>query len=88
MSRSTADLRYSADYAFAQQYFSWGQVWEFFDGNSMSLNIANECIDRHAADAARVTVRRAHADGRDEPLTFRRVADWPSRLAHGCRRAG
>ncbi len=76
------DLRDSADYAFAQQYFSWERVWEFFDGDSMSLNIAQECVDRHAADAARVAVRLAHADGRDELLTFRQLADWSSRFAH------
>jgi acetyl-CoA synthetase len=75
-------LTESADYAFAQQHFSWDRVWEFFDGDTTSLNIAHECIDRHAADDGRVAVRVAHADGRDESLTFRQVADWSSRFAH------
>jgi acetyl-CoA synthetase len=75
-------LTESADYAFAQQHFSWDRVWEFFDGDATSLNIAHECIDRHAADGTRVAVRVAHADGRDESLTFRQVADWSSRFAH------
>jgi acetyl-CoA synthetase len=72
----------SADYAFAQAHFSWDHVWEFFDGDRASLNIAHECIDRHATDEARVAVRIAHADGRDEVLTFRQIAEWSSRFAH------
>jgi acetyl-CoA synthetase len=72
----------SADYAFAQQHFSWERVWAFFDGDSAALNIAHECIDRHATDARRVAVRIAHADGHDETLTFRAIADWSSRVAH------
>lgn len=70
------------DYAFVQQHVSWDRAWEFFDGDGTSLNIAHECIDRHAADDAGVAVRLARADGRDEPLTFRHVADWSSRFAH------
>lgn len=78
----------SADYAFAQQHFSWDRVWEFFDGDTTSLNIAHECIDRHAADDVRVAVRVAHADGRDESLTFRQIADWSSRFAHWLQACG
>ncbi len=72
----------SADYAFAQANFSPNRLWAFFDGDRQRLNIAHECIDRHAADAARVAVRIAHADGRDEALTFRAIAEWSSRFAH------
>lgn len=72
----------STDYAFAQKHFSWQRVWEFFDGDSSSLNIAHECVDRHAGVDARVAVRLAHADGRNEALTFRELADWSSRFAH------
>ena len=72
----------SADYEFAQTNFSWDLVWDFFDGDSSSLNIATECIDRHAADDTRVAVRIAHADGRDETLTFCQIAEWSSRFAH------
>jgi acetyl-CoA synthetase len=70
------------DYRFAQQNFSWDRVWEFFDGDKASLNIAHECVDRHATDGDRVAVRIAHADGPDEAPTFREIADWSSRFAH------
>jgi len=72
----------STDYAFAQAHYAPEKLWEFFDGDRASLNIAHECIDRHATDEARPAVRIAHADGRDEILTFRAIADWSSRFAH------
>ncbi|MBR0669625.1 acyl-CoA synthetase [Neoroseomonas soli] len=72
----------STDYAFAQANFSPERLWEFFDGDRASLNIAHECIDRHATDDRRLAVRVAHADGRDEAITFREIADWSSRFAH------
>lgn len=73
------------DYAFAPQHFSCVGVWKFFGGDSMSFNIAHECIERHALDDARVTVRFARADGRDDALTFHYVADRSSRFAQWLR---
>lgn len=72
----------SAEYGFAQANFTRDRLWDFFDGDRAALNIAHECIDRHATDDARVAVRVAHADGRDEAITFRAIADWSSRFAH------
>lgn len=72
----------SADYGFAQAHFSPDRLWEFFDGDRTALNIAHECIDRHATDEARLAVRVAHADGRDEAVTFRAIADGSGRVAH------
>lgn len=72
----------SADYGFAQAHFSPDRLWEFFDGDRTALNIAHECIDRHATDEARLAVRVAHADGRDEDVTFRAIADWSGRVAY------
>jgi acetyl-CoA synthetase len=72
----------STDYGFAQANFASERLWEFFDGNRAALNIAHECIDRHAVDDRRLAVRVAHADGRDEAITFREIADWSSRFAH------
>jgi acetyl-CoA synthetase len=69
-------------YADAQRHFSHARLWELFDGGSERLNIAHECIDRHAADPARVAVRIAHADGRDEALTFRQLATLSAQFAH------
>ncbi len=78
----TPKLTDSADYRFAQENFAWDRVWEFFNGDKALLNIAHECVDRHATDDVRVAVRIAHTDGRDEALTFRQIADWSSRFAH------
>ncbi|MFM9942357.1 MAG: acyl-CoA synthetase [Hyphomicrobiaceae bacterium] len=69
-------------YADAQRQFSMAGLWELFDGNRERLNIAHECIDRHAGDATRVAVRLAHADGRHEELTFGTIKAASSRLAH------
>ena len=68
-------------YADAQQHYSTAGLWELFDGGREWFNIGHECIDRHAADG-RVAVRIAHADGRDEAITFEEIAIWSSRFAH------
>jgi acetyl-CoA synthetase len=68
-------------YADAHRHFSSAALWSLFDGDRASLNIAHECLDRHAASEC-VAVRVAHADGRDETLGFRDLADWSSRFAH------
>src|SRR5438067_847875 len=68
-------------YADGQRHFSSAALWSLFDGDRDSLNIAVECIDRHAG-SGRVAVRIAHADGRDETLDFDDLADWSSRFGH------
>jgi acetyl-CoA synthetase len=65
----------------ALRHFSPAKLWELFDGNKNALNIAHECVDRHVAPG-RVAVRVAHADGRDEALTFEELSAWSSRFAH------
>ncbi len=35
-------------YADAQRLFSADKLWELFSGNRDKLNIATECVDRHA----------------------------------------
>ncbi|MBI2203545.1 MAG: AMP-binding protein [Candidatus Rokubacteria bacterium] len=68
-------------YADAQRHVSSAALWALFDGDRESLNIAHECVDRHAP-TGRVAVRVAHADGRDEVVTFRELSAWSSRFAH------
>jgi acetyl-CoA synthetase len=68
-------------YADAHRTFSSAALWSLFDGDRGSLNIAHECLDRHAG-SGRVAVRIAHADGRDETLGFRELSEWSSRFAH------
>jgi acetyl-CoA synthetase len=69
-------------YADAQTHHSTDALWDLFDGTPGSFNIAHECIDRHAHDPSRIAVRVAHADGRDEVLTFHDLSLWSSRFAH------
>src|SRR5262249_20375198 len=68
-------------YADAQQHFASARLWDLFDGDRERLNIAHECIDRHAADPQRIAIRIAHADGHDEAISFRTIADQSSRFA-------
>jgi len=75
-------------YADAQRHFSGEKLWELFDGTRERLNLAHECVDRHATDDARVAVRIAHDDGRDEIVTFRQLAALSSRVAHFLRARG
>jgi len=69
-------------FADAQSHFSSERLWELFDGDRDQLNLAHECIDRHADDPARVAVRVVRADGADEILTFREIADASAQVAH------
>jgi acetyl-CoA synthetase len=69
-------------WADAQRHFAPEKLWQLFDGNRARLNLAHECIDRHAADPARVAVRIAHADGRDEAVTFAALSRLSSQVAH------
>ncbi|EJN08649.1 acyl-CoA synthetase/AMP-acid ligase [Bradyrhizobium sp. YR681] len=68
-------------YAAAQTIFSPEKLWELFDGTRAQLNIAHECIDRHAgrSNPAVIVVR---ADAPDEVLGFAELAEASSRFAH------
>ena len=68
-------------YADAQAQFSTEKLWELFDGDRERLNIAHECVDRHA-DSGRDALVVAHADGSDEVITYRELAEDSSRFAH------
>ncbi len=68
-------------YADAQAHWAPDKLWELFDGNRETLNIAHECIDRHV-DGDRLAVILAHADGRDEKLSFADVSRASSQFAH------
>jgi acetyl-CoA synthetase len=70
-------------YADAQAHCSLDKLWELFDGDRMHMNIAHECIDRHAAvDGERPAVILVRANGDDESLGFRQIAEASSRFAH------
>ena len=68
-------------YADAHAHFSAEKLWELFDGDREHLNIAHECIDRHAgrSNPAVIVVK---ADGSSETLSFRDIAEDSSQFAH------
>ena len=57
-------------------------LWELFDGDRARLNIAHECVIRHADGSGRSAVRIAHATGADEVLSFDQLAAGSARFAH------
>ena len=57
-------------------------LWDLFDGDRDQLNIAHECIVRHASGSGRPAVRVAHDDGSDAILSFDQVAAGSARFAH------
>jgi acetyl-CoA synthetase len=77
-----AKLTAYTDYRDAQAHADSKALWELFDGDREQLNIANECIVRHADGAGRAAVRIAHADGTDEFLSFDQIAAGSARFAH------
>ena len=70
MARLTDMTRYED----AQRFATPEALWELFDGDRIAFNIAHECIDRHTDGSGRIAVRVAHADGRDEALSFDALA--------------
>jgi acetyl-CoA synthetase len=74
-------LTHYTRYADAQALFSSERLWELFDGDKTFLNIAHECVDRHAGDGKQALVI-AHAAGEDEVLTYDELAADSSRFAH------
>ncbi len=69
-------------YADAQRHADRDAPWALFDGSRDRLNIAHECIMRHADGSGRPAVRIAHADGHDEILSFDEIAAGAVRFAH------
>ena len=68
-------------YADAQTHYDKAALWDLFDGTRARFNIAHECIDRHV-DGDRVALRIAHADGRDEIISFAELSRRSSQIAH------
>jgi acetyl-CoA synthetase len=75
-------------YSDAQQRADSSAMWALFDGDREYLNIAHECIGRHANGSGRTAVRIAHADGTDKALTFDEIAAHSARFAHWLRANG
>lgn len=75
-------------YADAQAHWSPEKLWELFDGTREQLNIAHECLDRHATDTDRIAIIVAHADGSDEQLSYAQLASDSARFANYLRQQG
>ena len=69
-------------YQDAKRFFSKEALWSLLDGDKKSLNIAHECVDRHAAVNPGTAIRVAHSDGRDEIISFPALAEWSNRFAN------
>jgi len=74
-------------YADAQAQFSSDRLWELFDGDRQKLNIAHECIDRHV-EGERTAVIVVQAQGGEEILSFRRIAEDSARFAQYLKERG
>jgi acetyl-CoA synthetase len=75
----------------ARERFRWDALWALFDGDRARLNLAHECVDRHAGpggDGGRTALRIQLADGRREEHSFAALAAWSSRFAHFLEREG
>jgi acetyl-CoA synthetase len=68
-------------YADAQRHCCADKLWELFDGDREQMNIAHECIDRHA-DGDRTAVILVRAAGGEQLLSFRQLSEDSSRFAH------
>jgi acetyl-CoA synthetase len=77
-----AKLTDYTSFADAHAHANSAALWELFDGNRDYLNIAHECMNRHADGSGRTAVRIAHADGADEILSFDAIAAGSARFAH------
>lgn len=77
-----AKLTDYTSFADAQAHANSAALWALFDGNRDYLNIAHECMNRHAVGSGRTAVRIAHADGSDEILSFDAIAAGSARFAH------
>ena len=69
-------------YADAQAHASSAALWDLFDGDREHLNIAHECVTRHADGSGRPAVRIAHGNGADEILSFDAISTGAAQFAH------
>ncbi len=68
------------DFAQVRAGFSRDRLWELFDGNRDTMNLAHECLDRHRGCGRAVSV--VHADGELEHLDYTELAEASSRFAN------
>lgn len=69
-------------YSDALTHFTPEKLWDLFTGERDRLNIAHECVDRHAADSQRPAVVIVRLGEPDEILTYREIARDSARVAN------
>ncbi|MFZ4287783.1 acyl-CoA synthetase [Variovorax sp. HJSM1_2] len=77
-------MKHLTDYttfADAQKHCSPAKLWELFDGNRETFNIAHECVDRHA-NSEKVAIVVANANGTEQVISFKSLSQLSSRFAH------
>src|SRR5688572_33159871 len=67
-------------YPEARDEFRWDALWDLVDGDRTRLNLAHECVDRHAGQGTALRIQ--FADGRREEHDFAALAEWSSRFAN------
>ena len=60
--------------------FTRERLWDLFDGNRDTMNLAHECLDRHRERGRAISVM--HAEGELEHLDYAELADASSRFAN------
>ncbi len=70
----------------ALREFTWDGLWDLFEGDRRRLNIATECVDRHAATATALRIQ--FAGGHREEYTFGDLGPWSARFANWLARDG
>jgi acetyl-CoA synthetase len=74
-------------YADAKAHYASDALWDLFDGTRERLNIAHECVDRHAG-SGRTALQIALADGTNEIISFDDLSRRSSQVAHYLSQAG
>ena len=77
-----AKLTEYTSYADAQTHATSAALWDLFDGDRETFNIAYECITRHADGSGRTAVRIAHSAGKNEILSFDEINSASAQFAH------
>jgi acetyl-CoA synthetase len=62
----------------ARNHFLWDEAWDLVDGSPESVNVTEECVDRHTGTAVRIK----HNDGSTTKISFEHVSDEASRFAN------
>ncbi|MDX3898939.1 MAG: AMP-binding protein [Sphingobium sp.] len=68
--------------------YSVEALWKLFDGTPDAINIAHECVDRHAHGDGRTAISIAYADGNIHSLSFDELARASGRFANRLAEAG